>query len=142
MPPGYIGAQRELNQSVADWRPRSEALLLIQSALETMNSSLADADIWQHIGRIATRVAVILLIVFLVQIIVNLYRYSMRLSGYYRARGDVISLMRADPGYKLMRISDMNLSELVETFSPDQVAFDKSPPSQIQSITDAAKGQP
>ena len=128
----------ELQTILEEWESRGGLLTQSMSTLETTTNALSDADMWQRIGRVATRIAVIALLVFLLQIVVNLYRYSTRLSGYYRARGDAIVLMKAAADGQPNGLTGLNLPDVINALSPDSVAFDKAPPSPTQHIADVA----
>lgn len=75
-----------------------------------------------------TRFGVVLIMVFLVQILVNLYRYNMRLSAFYFGRGDALVLLNNGA-------EDLNLRTLVELISPDKFDFGKSPRTPAQEAT-------
>jgi hypothetical protein len=65
-----------------------------------------------------TRFGVVLIMVFLVQILVNLYRYNKRLSAFYFGRADALILL--GKGLKNFRI-------LTEVVTPDKLDFGKPP---------------
>jgi hypothetical protein len=65
-----------------------------------------------------TRFGVVLIMVFLVQILVSLYRYNMRLSAFYYGRADALVLVSKQPA---------DLRALVELISPDKLDFGKPP---------------
>jgi hypothetical protein len=72
-----------------------------------------------------TRFGVVLIMVFLVQILVNLYRYNMRLSAFYFGRADALILLNKGE-------DELNLATLVELISPDKFDFGKSPRTPAQ----------
>lgn len=65
-----------------------------------------------------TRFGVVLIMVFLVQILVSLYRYNMRLSAFYFGRADALVLLNKMPS---------ELRTLVDVISPDKLDFGKPP---------------
>jgi hypothetical protein len=73
-----------------------------------------------------TRVGAVLLLIFLVQILVPVYRYTLRLSSFYSSRADALSLV----GNR----TDFNLSETGSLLSPDGIEFGKPPPAMIEQV--------
>jgi hypothetical protein len=65
-----------------------------------------------------TRFGVVLILVFLVQILVSLYRYNMKLSAFYFGRADALVLFGRLPN---------TLRALVDIISPDKLDFGKPP---------------
>ena len=123
---------------LGNWDSLADRHSSLVATLSKVESALSEADQWHRAGRIATRVAIVALLIYLVQIAVHLYRYNSRLAGYYQARGDAIALIRADSGGKATGVEDVKLPDVVAALSPDGVAFDKaSPPTQ--HLADIAK---
>ena len=82
------------------------------------------------------RVAILALLAFLLQLLVNLYRYNMRLAAYYSARADALVLSFSERH---------DLWRLIDAFSPDSLDFGRAPKSPTQQIADvvrAARGGP
>jgi hypothetical protein len=77
----------------------------------------------------ATRITVSLLILFLVQILVSLYRYTSRLALYFDARADALAIAG----------SELNYLETVKILSPDAIDFGKHPKVPTEHVTDIAK---
>ena len=89
--------------------------------LDSVLASMAQADQEEKalrtiLSSLSTRIGSVLLIVFLVQILAGLYRYSARMAAHYESRGDMLSFgddaAKADP---------------VRFLSTSQVDFGKSP---------------
>jgi hypothetical protein len=81
-----------------------------------------------------TRFGVVIIIVFLVQILVNLYRYNVRLSAFYSSRSDALRLSE----------EAISLRDLVTLLSPDSLDFGKAPRTpaeETSSIIGAWAGQ-
>jgi hypothetical protein len=76
-----------------------------------------------------TRFGVVIIMVFLVQILVNLYRYNMRLSAFYFGRSDALVLLNKGS-------DDLNLGTLVELISPDKLDFGKAPRTPAQEAAE------
>jgi len=72
-----------------------------------------------------TRFGILFIMLFIVQILVNLYRYTMRLSAYYLSQADAL-LLAEDGGAALLR--------LVPALSPAQVDFGKAPDTPAQNL--------
>jgi hypothetical protein len=81
---------------------------------------------------IFTRFASVLVVLFLTQILVGLYRYSMRLSAFYDSRADMLELADAD-------IDLSHLDKVSEVISPERYDFGKTPRSPAESAVDLAK---
>jgi hypothetical protein len=79
-----------------------------------------------------TRFGILALAIFLVQILVGLYKYNARIAGFYRSEADAIMLAGDD--------SVKGLGELMKSISP-QVGFDKAestfPEKVLDKINDA-----
>jgi len=67
---------------------------------------------------ILTRFGAVVIVLFLTQILVSLYRYSMRLSAFYDSRADVLELAQE---------SVDQFAPIVALMSPDRYDFGKSP---------------
>jgi hypothetical protein len=72
-----------------------------------------------------TRVGVVLMLLFLVQILVTLYRYNMRLAAFFDARADAL-LVHSE-------WTRLPLQDLTLVFAPDNVDFGRLPPTPISS---------
>jgi hypothetical protein len=79
---------------------------------------LSSEAVRETIASLATRVGSVLFLLFLVQILVSLYRYNIRLASYYDARADALQLSRGSDGEEFAR--------LVFVLSPDHVEFGRS----------------
>ncbi len=76
------------------------------------------------ISSISTRVGAIFILLFLVQILVSMFRYSTKLAAFYEARGDVLELTG--------KTEEKSLLYLTEFLSPDDHDFSDTgkPPSE------------
>ncbi|MEM9782751.1 MAG: hypothetical protein AAF899_09765 [Pseudomonadota bacterium] len=131
-------AAAALDQQQAIENTAREALERQQSAMRDVDAlggeleqALRTADTVRQAGQIATRIAVIGLIIYLVQIAVNRYRYLQRLAGFYQARAQAFELMAASDGGQRL-LDGMSLADLTAMLSPDGIGFDKAaePPTQ------------
>jgi len=108
---------------------------VLSSELET---ALRNAEPARQITQIATRLAVIGLLIYLVQIVVNRYRYLQRLAGFYQARGQALRMLSVSPDNTLM--NGVSLGDLTTMLSPDAIGFDKSaepPTNHLVSLLQA-----
>jgi hypothetical protein len=81
---------------------------------------------WRYIVATAiTRVGVVLIIVFLVQILMGLYRYNTRLMTYYNSRRDLIALWEGKAE---------GLKVLDHVLSPPNIDFGKDPKHPLEDI--------
>lgn len=84
------------------------------------------------IERTVTRVGVAIIVFFLVQILVTVFRYCLRLAAFYDGRADALELVQ--PG------TDGNLLvALIPLLSPDALDFGKSPRSPLEHVADLVK---
>jgi hypothetical protein len=85
---------------------------------------------WKYITATAiTRVGVVLIIIYLVQILMGLYRYNMRLATYYNAKRDVLTLWDCTPA---------SLKRLDEIIGPPKFDFGKEPKHPLEDLLKAA----
>lgn len=92
------------------------------------------------VSTLTTRIGAVLILIWLVKILVNLYRYCAKLSAFNNSRADALTLMMCE---ELCSPSPANLKKLVWIFGADRVAFDesKSPVEDvIAGLSPAFKG--
>ena len=77
-----------------------------------------------------TRFGIVLLIIFLAQALINLYRYSLRLSAFYRARAVILVLSKGDPS---------QMEQAAKSLSPDHLSLGREPKTPLQDIKDVAE---
>ncbi len=100
-----------------------------EESLLALLEALQEPDPWTRAAQLATRIAVIGLILYLVQILVNLYRYNVRLASFYEGLANAVELSGRSTG---------SFAELASAFRPD-FGFGKSPEPVPQQITDLAR---
>jgi hypothetical protein len=76
-------------------------------------------DLIQSISTIATRAGAVLILMFLVQILVTLYRYNVRLVNFFDGRADALQLMNSE--------DEKKFQTLVGTIGGDTIEFGKVP---------------
>ena len=81
------------------------------------------------------RLGIVVLLLFLVQVLVSLNRYNTRLAAFYLARADTLLLL-ADG----TRSVPLDAAErLMQTLSPDQLDFGRTPKAVAQHAVDLAR---
>ena len=77
-----------------------------------------------------TRFGIVILIMFLAQALINLYRYALRLSAFYRTRALMLILTGGDP---------TQMQEAVKSLSPDHLYLGREPKSSIDDVVKLAE---
>lgn len=72
-----------------------------------------------------TRISVIVIIVFLIQILIGLYRYNVRFATFYGSRKDLLLISGGD-------LKKSQQAKMI--FTPDQVDFGRVPKPMIQEV--------
>jgi hypothetical protein len=98
------------------------------AAIREAGAGVNMMSVW---STISTRIASVLLLLFLVQILVTMYRYSIRLAAFYDARADILQL---SPPFDSIQFTD-----IVKALSPDALDFGREPKSPAQYAIDLAK---
>lgn len=81
-------------------------------------------DVFDNIT--VTRFVIVTVLFFLVQILVRLYQYSLRLASFWESRGDAALMARSFTKTKTERFDD-----LVRALAPDSYDFKPSPRSPL-----------
>lgn len=92
-----------------------------------------DSNFYLFLSTQITRFGTLAVILFLVGILVRLYRYSARLASYYDARADALLLLGNAP------FSIAKFEKLVGALSPETYDFGRIPTSPTQQAVDLAK---
>lgn len=85
------------------------------------------------IAAAVTRFGIVILIIFLAQALINLYRYSLRLSAFYKARAVMLILANGDLSI---------MEQAGKSLSPDHLSLGREPSSplaEVQKIAEVAK---
>ena len=102
---------------------QSKATQTFKELTDLLDKALREAEPVKEAGRIATRIAVLGLLIYLVQILLNRYRYHIRLSKFYQGRSQALRLIIADdPNQSLFKKSSLN--DLAITLTPETIGFD------------------
>jgi len=81
-----------------------------------------------------TRFGTILFIIYTVSILLNVYRYIMKMAAYYEARADALLLMDSYDDN-----SSARYKSFVESLNAESIDFGKNPSTPIQQVIDIAK---
>ena len=119
---------------------QKETLEKVQEETDLLAEALSDADVLNRASRIATRFAMVALLIYLVQIIFNRYRYLQRIEGFYRARAQALQLLAAAPRGSQSMLKDVTVTDLMLALSPDAIGFDKSAESPTQNMMNMFRG--
>jgi len=135
---GPVATQKQ--QMVEEQKRRKEEMneevKRLNKEIENMQNSVSqirpsETQIPIIISTMATRIGTIVLLLFLVQILVPLYRYNTKLASYYDARADALTLIDLS--------NDTDLEKLTSIISPDTLDFSKPPASPTQQAIELAK---
>lgn len=80
---------------------------------------------------LSTKIGSALMLLFLVQILVTLYRYNVRFASFCDARADALQLLITSEG--------IPLGEVIALLAPDKLDFGKTPSTPLQNVVDLAK---
>ncbi len=72
----------------------------------------------------------LVLLAFLLQLLVSLYRYSTRMAAYYDARGDALFFAATQGG---------DLDALIAMLSPDSLDYGRTPRLAANQVVEVAK---
>ena len=89
-----------------------------------LDQALHKTELIREGGQIATRIAIVGLLIYLVQILVNRYRYHLRLAKFYKARAQALRLIIGNTEQQ-SAFSNASLSDLAMALSPESIQFDK-----------------
>ena len=131
-----------LKTAEASLKRQKEAVETLGTVAVNLEEALRTAEPVRQASRIATRLAIVALLIFLVQIVVNRYRYLQRLAGFYQARTQAFRMLAtSDPGLGAHLLKDVTMTELIASLSPDEIRFDKTaapPTDKLATILPAA----
>lgn len=115
-------------------RQRSAAQRELAATSSSGSVITPESQVSTLISVVVTRVSSIVLLLFLVQILVPLYRYNIRLAAYYDARGDALEIFDFD------NFEDIEgLERLVAVLSPDSMTFGQQPTTPVEQLLELAK---
>lgn len=105
-----------------------------KSLLEETVSPLKQSQEWLfHLATNTTRIAVIVLIIFLVKILLNQYNYNQKLSTFYDSRADTIVLFYSN------LINHKDFIVLFQHFAPDKVELGPTPTFDYPTVIENLK---
>ncbi|MEM1223869.1 MAG: WD40 repeat domain-containing protein [Verrucomicrobiota bacterium] len=111
----------------------SEAALLKLENSETTRSasSFTSSEAFFHIAVNATRIGILLILIFLVQILLNVYRYNTKMASFYLCRSDAIGMVAS---LETVEEGEFKLDSLVGHFSTAEISLDKSPNAPTEHV--------
>lgn len=83
------------------------------------------------ISSLTTRFGAVLILLFLVQTLITLYRYNTRLAAFFDSRADVLELLREATSDKL--------ATLVQLFAPEAIDYGRLPRTPSEQLLAIAK---
>jgi len=137
--------EHELRSKEQSKQPSSSTQLDVEKRLERMEdeqaqlkatiasqaSSVGDQSRTQQmVTTTTTRVGSVIILLFLVQVLVTLYRYNIRAAAFYDGRADALIMARRE---------DTELGTLVEIFTPTTLDFGKMPSTPLHAVLETAK---
>lgn len=103
-----------------------------RESLQRMDQTYGSNErFWVFLSATSTRVGSVLLLIFLVQILLSVYRYSIRMVSYYEARADALLLYEGKDAEQFQLF--------VTTLSADKVEFGKAPQSPADQAIELIK---
>jgi hypothetical protein len=95
--------------------------------IESLKAS--NYELYNLINTIATRFGSIVILLFLVQILIRVFRYNSRLASFYRGRSYALEIYLKDP-------TNLKIETLVSALSPDvlDMGISKSPTEQVLEL--------
>jgi len=105
---------------------KEEKLLKGYQSSGKLNGALEDKE---FLSTFTIRFGVTIIILFFVQVLVNLYRYNIRLSAYYDGKADALLLSDKEMS---------NFETIARTLSPDDLHFGNPPNTPLDKIIDMA----
>ena len=114
-------------------KTRDSALGPIIENEKQINQQITGSSAVLEYNSILIRVAAVLLIVFLVQTFITIFRYMTRLAAYYQARVDALQLATG------VDIGIGDLQKITTVFSPETYDFGKLPRTPTEQAVDLAR---
>lgn len=110
---------------------RAEELVYVRHDAKEHTATLTELmkrnEGWAALVTTSSRLAIAALLLFLVQFLIVIYRYTVRLSSFYDSRADVLML------------GTYSASEIISVLSPDSLEFGKAPKAPYESVADLVK---
>jgi hypothetical protein len=116
----------DIKQRISEVRKQMDAA---RTEMRSISDSALHPDVTYLWSVLSTKVGSSLLILFLVQILITLYRYSTRVAAFYEARADALQIAS--------EVDGLSLKDLVDALSADKVDFGKAPVPPSQMIINA-----
>jgi hypothetical protein len=110
-----------------------ESVVPLDASIKDLDERIAGSSTVLEYNSILIRVAAVLLIVFLVQTFITVFRYMTRLAAYYQARVDALQLA----GEQDLAIAD--LQKMTSVLSPEAYDFGKVARTPAEQASDLAR---
>jgi hypothetical protein len=114
-------------------KQRDADLAPVLDSEKQVNAQITGNSAFLEYNSILIRVAAVLLIVFLVQTFITIFRYMTRLAAYYQARIDSLQLAAG------VDITIIDLQRITTVFSPETYDFGKLPRTPTEQAVDLAR---
>jgi hypothetical protein len=134
-------------QTARDIEKRRKEIILFQTTGESVKKKEDDSG-KNAIGALqdraflttqAIRITAVMFALFLVQFLISLYRYNIRLAGFYDARADAL-LLADQSSFPWIMSSVEEIDQIMRTLSPEAVDFGKTPRSALDQATRLMQG--
>ena len=128
-----------LQQQVQELRSHLKGADLVAKQTEVVKQWELPHEVWTPslvsvlVSAATLRIGITVLLVFLVQILVGVYRYALRLAAFYDARADALLLLRKDATV------EVKIAEASKLLSAEKVSFGPEPKTPIENGMDALK---
>jgi hypothetical protein len=120
----------DIENMLRSLRSRAGYLESLARSSDTSPTS-SQSDSTYLVSVVSTKLGSALILLFLVQILVTLYRYNVRFASFCDSRGDVLQLLTTS--------EHIPLEKVVALLAPDKLDFGKTPSSPVQNALDIAK---
>ncbi len=134
--------QTIVDQAQESYTRQTDAVEQITKANINLENALRRTEPVRQASWIATRLGVIALIIFLVQISVNRYRYLQRLADFYDGRAQAFRMLaNSGPTAAGAILHEVSLNDLMAGLSPSSIGFGRAPEpptQQLMSVLQAA----
>lgn len=107
---------------------------------DELDTALREIDPVRQAAQIVTKLAMVGLLIYLMQILLGRNRYHQRLAGFYKARAQAFRIVVAS-SHEKVPVEGVPLADLTTMLSPDAIGFDKQKEpsnSQVQPTLLAA----
>jgi hypothetical protein len=123
---------RVVAEAEEEIKAQTERLSAIQKRIVDAESHPSTPNWGVFLTALTLRLGVSFILVFLVQILVGAYRYSLRLAAFYDGRADALKLSPNG-------VNTMPFAEAVRAFGGEKVSFGPDPKAPVEQMTELLK---